>query len=128
MNNQKYEYSYLPDFLPEKVFRCPCLLYVVNKLLVAGIKDYRSICRELSNKYGGNGTVFCTRVNDKKSCILLCHHHVNQLIWGVLRCDYTANEDTDFIFPFFQKRLCKSCLPHYLRTHCTMYLSVIFNE
>ena len=47
MNNQKYEYSYLPDFLPEKVFRCPCLLYVVNKLLVAGIKGYRSICGEL---------------------------------------------------------------------------------
>ena len=46
MNNQKHEYSYLPDFLPEKVFRCPCLLYVVNKLLVAGIKGYRSICRE----------------------------------------------------------------------------------
>ena len=88
MNSQKYGYTYLLNFFPEKFFRYPCLLHVVNKLLVAGIKDYRSIYRELLNKYGGNGTAFCTPVDDKKSCSLLCHHHLNQLIWAVLRYDY----------------------------------------
>ena len=58
----------------------------------------------------------------------MCDAHLNQLIWSVLKFDCTSNNDTDFIFPFLQKRLCKSCLLHYLRIHYTMYPFVIFQK
>ena len=43
MNNQKFGFTFLPDFCPAKIYRCPCLLHFVDKLLERGIKDYRSI-------------------------------------------------------------------------------------
>ena len=121
-------YIFLPDFYPEKIYWWPCLLHFVDELLKRGIKDYQSIYWELLNKAGSNSTIFCTHVEDKKSCILIFHSHFNQLIWGVVRYDCTLNNDMDFIFPFLHKRFCKPCVFHYLRVHYTMYPFVIFQK
>ena len=58
----------------------------------------------------------------------MCHAHLNQLIWSIVKYDCTSKNDTDFIFPFLQEGLFKPCFLHYLTIHYTMYPLVIFQK
>ena len=59
------------NFIPKKVYRCPCLTYVVNQIHDANIRSYQLILDAISKSCLAEEQVFSLRVENKASCMLL---------------------------------------------------------
>ena len=64
------------NFIPRKVYRCPCLMHIINLIYDADIHSLLMILEIISKSYMNSTQVFCLRVEEKTSCIIICQSHL----------------------------------------------------
>ena len=99
--SQRYE-----NFIPKKVYRCPCLTYVVNQIHDANIRSYQLILDAISKSCLVEEQVFSLRVENKTSCMLLCQAYLI-LILSEAKYECTSQSDSNFLTLAFQRRYSK---------------------
>ena len=120
-------------FFPKKVFRCPCLLSVINECYEHDLNSFVDLHDEVVqfSLERGIGKVFAMKCGDGlKDCIFCCHNHVSDIILGTKDYDCTENEPTfDNLTVFFNvnktlvvgKLFCSGCIKHYIRKCYTYF-------
>ena len=115
-------------FLFKKSLPIPCLTYLINQIYDVDIGEHSQIlkpvlyCRMISTQ------VFSTRVENKTSCILVSATHLKIILMTETKYFCTSEDDGDFLFHNLNWRYCKSCVKHYSRKMCELYLFKVFNE
>ena len=88
------------DFYSRKVYRCPCLTYLINQIYDVDIGGHSQIlkpvlyCRMIPTQ------VFSTRVENKTSCILVCATHLEIILMAETKYFCTLEDDGDFLFHY----------------------------
>ena len=120
-------------FFPKKVFRCPCLLFVINECYEHDLNSFVDLHDEVVqfSLERAIGKVFATKCGeDLNDCIFSCHNCVSVIILGVKDYDCTENEPKfDNLTIFFNinetlvvgKMFCKGCILHYIRKFYTCF-------
>ena len=106
------------NFIPRKVYRCPCWTYVVNQIHDANICSYQLILDAIAKSGLAEEKVFSLRVENKTSCMLLCQVHLILTLLPKTKLECTSQSDSDFLNLALQRRYCKSCLKHYCENMC----------
>ena len=120
-------------FFPKKVFRCPCLLSVINECYEHDLNSFADLHDEVVqfSLERGIGKVFAMKCGeDLNDCIFCCHNHVSDIILGTKEYDCTENEpsfDNLTIFCNINKSLvigkmfCRGCIKDYIRKFYTFF-------
>ena len=121
LNRQKHS-----NFFPEKVYRCPCLLAVIDDCkendLYSFVEIHDEVLEHTLEK--GIGKIFAMKCGvDLKDCIFCCHNCLSVIILGKKQYDCTDNISFDNLTIFFNesktsivgKTFCKGCIKNYLR-------------
>ena len=109
------------NFIPRKVYRCPCLTYFVNQIHDANIRSYQLILDATSKSYLAEEQVFSLRIENKTSCMLLGQAHLILTLLSETKFECTSQSDSDFLILALQIRYCKSCIKHYCENMCEMF-------
>ena len=121
------------NFFPTKVFRCPCLLSVINECHENDLNSFVDLHDEVVqfSLERGIGKIFAMRCGeDLNDCIFCCHNHVSDIILGTKDYDCTENEPSfDNLTIFFNvnkslvigKTFCSGCIKHYIRKCYTFF-------
>lgn len=71
---------------------------------------------------------FCTRVEKKTSCILVCATHLEIVLMTGINYFCSSEDRGDFLFQNLYKRYCNHCVKYYLRKIYDIYPFNVFNE
>ena len=120
-------------FFPKKVFRCPCLLSVIDDCHEHDLNSFVELHDEVVqfSLERGIGKIFAMRCGENlNDCIFCCHNCVSVIILGIKDYDCTDTEmafDNLTIFvnksetSVIGKTFCKGCIKHYLRKSFTYF-------
>ena len=120
-------------FFPRKVFRCPCLLSVIDDCHENDLNSFVEIYEEVIHFSVGRGLgkIFAMKCGEElNDCIFCCHNCVSVIILGMKDYDCTDTEmafDNLTIFvnksetSVIGKTFCKGCIKHYLRKSFTYF-------
>ena len=120
-------------FFPRKVFRCPCLLSVIDDCHENDLNSFVEIYEEVVHfsVERGLGKIFAMKCGEElNDCIFCCHNCVSVIILGMKDYDCTDTEMAfDNLTTFFNKSetsvvgktFCKGCIKHYLRKSFTYF-------
>ena len=120
-------------FFPKKVFRCPCLLSVIDDCHENDLNSFVEIYEEVVHfsVERGLGKIFAMKCGEElNDCIFCCHNCVSVIILGMKDYDCTDTEMAfDNLTIFFNKSetsvvgktFCKGCIKHYLRKPFTYF-------
>ena len=120
-------------FFPRKVFRCPCLLSVIDDCHENDLNSFVEIYEEVIHfsVERGLGKIFAMKCGEElNDCIFCCHNCVSVIILGMKDYDCTDTEmafDNLTIFvnksetSVVGKTFCKGCIKHYLRKSFTYF-------
>ena len=120
-------------FFPRKVFRCPCLLSVIDDCHENDLNSFVEIYEEVIHFSVGRGLgkIFAMKCGEElNDCIFCCHNCVSVIILGMKDYDCTDTEmafDNLTIFvnksetSVVGKTFCKGCIKHYLRKSFTYF-------
>ena len=120
-------------FFPRKVFRCPCLLSVIDDCHENDLNSFVEIYEEVIHfsVERGLGKIFAMKCGEElNDCIFCCHNCVSVIILGMKDYDCTDTEMAfDNLTIFFNKdetsvvgkTFCKGCIKHYLRKSFTYF-------
>ena len=114
------------NFFPNKVYRCPCLLAVIDDCKENDLYSLTEIHDEVLQHTleKGTGKIFVVRCESElKDCIFCCHNCLSVIILGKKKCDCTDSISFDNLTIFFNesktsvvgKTFCKGCIKYYLR-------------
>ena len=114
------------DFFPEKVYRCPCLLSVIDDCHENDLNSFIDIHDEVVTftLENGLGKIFSLKCGkDLKDCIFYCHKHLEVIILGTKKYDCTDEVSFENLTIYFNenkstcvgKTFCKGCIKKYLR-------------
>ena len=114
------------NFFPRKVYRCPCLLSVIDECYENDLNSFIEIHDEvvtftLENGFGKIFSLKCGE--DLKDCIFCCHKHLKVIILGKKNYDCTDEISFENLAIYFNenkktlvgKTFCKGCIKNYLR-------------
>ena len=120
-------------FFPKKVFRCPCLLSVIDDCHENDLNSFVEIYEEVVHfsVERGLGKIFAMKCGEElNDCIFCCHNCVSVIIFSMKDYDCTDTEMAfDNLTIFFNKSetsvvgktFCKGCIKHYLRKSFTYF-------
>ena len=114
------------NFFPGKVYRCPCLLSVVDDCFENDFNSFVEIHDEVVEftLENGLGRIFSTKCGSElKDCIFCCHKHLTVIILGRKQYDCTDEISFENLTIYFNekkdvcigKTFCKGCIKNYLR-------------
>ena len=114
------------NFFPEKVYRCPCLLAVIDDCKENEQYSFVEIHDEvLQHTFEKDiGKIFAVKCgNNLKDCIFCCHNCLSVIILGKKKYDCTDVISFDNLTIFFNESktsvvgetFCKGCIKNYLR-------------
>ena len=120
--SERYE-----NFIPRKVYRCPCLMHIVNEICDANIRSYSLILKTISKSCITPEQVFSLHVESKTSCMLMCQGHLILTLLSETEYECTSQSDNVFLVVSLQKRYCKSCIRHYFQNFrvCDCFLDIV---
>ena len=121
LNRQKHS-----NFFPDKVYRCPCLLAVIDDCKENDQYSFVEIHDEvLQYTFEKDiGKIFAVKCGSLlKDCIFCCHNCLSVIILGKKKYDCTDNISFDNLTIFYNKSKtkiegktsCKGCIKNYLR-------------
>ena len=122
LNREKHS-----NFFPQKVYRCPCLLSVVDECYENDLNSYTELHDEVWDfalKNSEIGKIFSVKCGEKlKDSIFCCEKHLSIIILGIKKFDCTDDQFFDNLTVYYNeseeicigKTYCKGCLKHYLR-------------
>ena len=120
-------------FFPRKVFRCPCLISVINECHEHDLNSFVDLHDEVVqfSLERSIGKVFAMKCGeDLNDCIFCCHNCVSVIILGTKDYDCTEKEPKfDNLTIFFNKNkslvvgkiFCKGCIKYYIRKCYTYF-------
>ena len=115
------------NFFPLKVYRCPCLLSVIDECHENDLNSYVEIHDEVRDfilEKGDIAKVFAVKCGENlKDCVFCCQRHLGIIIFGVKKYDCTYNQFLDNLTIYYNesetvcvgKTFCKGCIKNYLR-------------
>ena len=65
--------------------------------------------------------IFYLRVENKKSCIIMCQAHLIVTLFSKPKFDCASEADTDFFIESLQKHFWKGCVKKYCENMCKLY-------
>ena len=92
------------NLIPNKFYRCPCLMHIVNEIYDANICTNSTILEFISKSVISPEPVFCLQVENKASCMLMCQAHLILTLLSETRYKCTSQNDTDFCVISLQRR------------------------
>ena len=121
LNREKHS-----NFFPKKVYRCPCLLSVIDDCRENDLYSFMEIHDEVVQYTleEGFGRIFSMKCGEElKDCIFCCHKCLSVIILGKKEYDCTDDISFDNLTIFFNesktsvvgKTFCKGCIKNYLR-------------
>ena len=57
------------DFSPKKMYRCPCLIYLIIEIYNANIRNYSTILKAIATSKMAPIFVFCTKTDGRTNSI-----------------------------------------------------------
>lgn len=121
LNRQKHS-----NFFPEKVYRCPCLLAIIDDCKeneqYSFVEIHDEVLQHTLEK--GIGKIFAMKCgNFLKDCIFCCHNCLSVIILGKQKYYCTEDVSFDNLTIFYNKSkteiegrtFCKGCIKYYLR-------------
>ena len=134
LNREKHS-----NFFPVKVYRCPCLLSIIEDCYENELNSFVELHDEVWNFVLNNdiGKVFPVKCGEqlKKDCIFCCDKHLSIIIFGKKKFDCTENPSLHNLTLYYNenkelcngKTFCKGCRKHYLRESiCYFYFKEFF--
>ena len=100
------------NFFPLKVYRCPCLMSIIEDCYQNDLNSYVELHDEVWNFTLDNsdiGKVFTVKCGEKlKDCIFCCDKHLSIIIFGKKKFDCTDNPSFDNLTLYYNenKELC----------------------
>ena len=116
------------DFYLKRVYSCPCLTYTVNQICDDGLREYTEISNTILIYKLSQVFAFSTRVENKRSCFVMCDLHILLILHAEASYDCTSETNDDFLFEGLNKRYCKDCVKHYLRKVYDIFPFTAFNK
>ena len=122
LNREKHS-----NFFPSKVYRCPCLMAIVNDCYENDLNSFVEIHDEVWNFVLNDsdiGKVFAVKCGENlKDCIFVCEKHLSIIIFGKKQFNCTDEPSFDNVTLFYNEdkktcngeTYCKGCIKHYLR-------------
>ena len=122
LNREKHS-----NFFPLKVYRCPCLLSIVEDCYENELNSFVELHDEVWKSAVDNndiGKVVAVKCGEKlKDCIFCCEKHLSIIIFGKKKFDCTDYQSFDNLTLYYNeseevligKTFCKGCIKHYLR-------------
>ena len=86
------------NFFPVKVYRCPCLLSIIDDCYENELNSIAELHDEVWNFVLNNnvGKVFAVKCGEQlKDCIFCCDKHLSIIIFGKKKFDCTENPSFD---------------------------------
>ena len=125
MSLNREEHSY---FFPRKVFRCPCLLSVIDNCHENDLNSFDEVVQFSLER--GIGRIFAMKYGEElNDCIFCCYKCTSVVILG--RKDYDCTDEISFdnLTIFFNENktsvvgrtFCKGCIKYYLRKSFTYF-------
>ena len=112
------------NFFPEKVYRCPCLLQVIDQCFENDDNSFVEIHDEVVSFVLENGLpkVYAIKCGENlKDCIFCCEKHVSIMVFAKKKIDCTAEISFETLTINYdddnddEKTFCKQCVKKYLR-------------
>ena len=122
LNREKHS-----NFFPSRVYRCPCLLAIVEDCFENDLNSFIEIHDEIWNFELNNsdiGKVVAVKCGEqRKDCIFVCEKHLSIIIFAKKQFDCTDEPSFDNVTLFYNedkniwigRTYCKGCIKHYLR-------------
>ena len=122
LNREKHS-----NFFLLRVYRCPCLLSVIDDCHQNDLNSYVEIHDEVWDfalEKSDIGKVFAVKCGEKlKDCIFCCEKHLSVIILGMKKFDCTDDQFFDNLTVYYNeskemcigKTFCKGCIKNYLR-------------
>ena len=122
LNREKHS-----NFFPLKVYRCPCLLSVIEDCYQNDLNSYVELHDEVWDfvlDKSDIGKVFAVKCGEKlKDCIFCCEKYLSIIILGKKKFNCTDDQFFDNLTLYYNesneicnaKTFCKGCIKHYLR-------------
>ena len=121
LNRQKHG-----NFFPEKVYRCPCLMQVIDECFENEQNLFAEIHDEVVSFVLERGLpkVYALKCGEElKDCIFSCEKHASIMVLGKKKIDCTADFSFESLTIYFNedkdklvgKTFCKGCVKKYLR-------------
>ena len=131
MNNREKWSTFKPCF----VYRCPCLIKVIEKSFLKDCKSFLQIHDEVFTFVLEHGLhrVFTTKCGENlKDCIFCCEEHASIMVYGLKKFDCTAQPSFETLrlqmdSEDLEKTFCKYCVKYYLRKTFCYFKSIKFN-
>ena len=120
LNRQKHA-----NFFPAKVYRCPCLLSVIDDCYDNDLNSFVELHDEVVfyTLEKGLGRIFAIKCGDElMDCIFCCSEHLKVVIFGKKNYDCTDKPSFENLTIYFNekkdvcvgKTFCKGCIKNYL--------------
>lgn len=115
------------NFFPSKVYRCPCLMGIIDFCRENDINSFVEIHDEVWDFVLNDGEidkVFSVKCGENlKDCIFVCKKHLSIIIFGKKRYNCTDEPSFDNITVYYNedkktcngKTFCKGCIKNFLR-------------
>ena len=121
LNKQKHA-----NFFPEKVYRCPCLIDIIDDCHLNEQNSLVELHDEVFTHVleRGISKVYVVKCGKKlKNCIFCCSDHLSVMILGKKKYDCTAEITFENLTIYYNedkqncigKTFCKGCIKKYLR-------------
>ena len=122
LNREKHS-----NFFPQKVYRCPCLLSIIEDCYENELNSFVELHDEVWNFALDNsdiGKVFAVKCGKKlKDCFFCCEKHLSIMIFAKKKFNCTEDQSFDNLTLYYNeskevcigKTFCKGCIKHYLR-------------
>ena len=121
LNRQKHG-----NFFPEKVYRCPCLMQVIDECYENEQDSFVEIHDEVASFVLERGLpkVYLLKCGSNlKDCIFRCEKHAAIMVLGKKKIDCTSEFSFESLTIYFNedkqnvigKTFCKGCVKKYLR-------------
>ena len=86
------------DIYPKKVYRCPCLMYVIKQIYDDSLRNYAEILAALLICKSASTLIFTTGIKNKEICFLMCDQHMSLTLRAETNYDCTSKNNDDFLF------------------------------
>lgn len=112
-------------FVPRKVDRYPCLMYLINQIYNNDIREYSQILNSILYCKMAEIQIFIARV---ENCSIVCAVHLQQFLMTDRKVLCTSEARGDILFESLNRQYSNSCIRHCMKKICEIYPFRVFHE
>lgn len=102
-------------FYPKKMYRCLCLIHLIDEIYNADIRNYSTILKTITIGKMSPIMLFCTKTDGRTNGIAVCTLDLEQFLLAETKFLCTSQEEGSSYFESLNRCYCKQCIRHYLQ-------------